>query len=176
MSVREKFTDDEWFFLMCTPSLVGAAMSGAERSGVIGTVKEAIASMKSVMAGATRYPDNELITALLSPGENRDDAKSQAADFQKRAVEKLKAAGITTPQQLCDQAVEDCRAAVALLQGKCADTDIDEYRSWLLEVAEKVGEAAKEGGFLGFGGEQVSEGERALHKRLKSALGLDQAD
>ena len=39
-----------------------------------------------------------------------------------------------------------------------------------LAVAEKVANAAKEGGFLGFGGERVSAGEKALIDNIKSAL------
>jgi hypothetical protein len=39
-------------------------------------------------------------------------------------------------------------------------------------VAQKVSEAAKEGGFLGFGGTQVSEQEAATLKELSVALGI----
>jgi len=39
-------------------------------------------------------------------------------------------------------------------------------------VSQKVAEAAKEGGFLGFGGTQVSEQEAATIKELSTALGV----
>ena len=42
-----------------------------------------------------------------------------------------------------------------------SQTESDVFRGWLLTVASKVAHAAKEGGFLGFGGERVSA-ERAL--------------
>jgi hypothetical protein len=38
-----------------------------------------------------------------------------------------------------------------------------------------VAKAASEGGFLGFGGTQVSEGEQALFKELNDALGLERS-
>ena len=38
------------------------------------------------------------------------------------------------------------------------------------EIAQKVAESSTEGGFLGFGGERVSEGERAFLSELKGAL------
>ena len=38
-------------------------------------------------------------------------------------------------------------------------------------MTQKVAEAAKEGGFLGFGGTQVSEQEAATIKELSTALG-----
>jgi len=50
-SVKEQFSDDEWFLISSVPSMVGAAMAGAGKSGIIGTTKEAMASMKSVVAG-----------------------------------------------------------------------------------------------------------------------------
>ena len=37
-------------------------------------------------------------------------------------------------------------------------------------VAEKVANAAKEGGFFGFGGERVSAGEKAFLDELNTAL------
>jgi hypothetical protein len=40
-------------------------------------------------------------------------------------------------------------------------------------VAENVARAAKEGGFLGVGGEQVSAGEKTLFAELASTLGAD---
>ena len=42
----------------------------------------------------------------------------------------------------------------------------------VVSVAQKVSEAAKEGGFLGFGGTQVSEQEAATIKELSTALGV----
>jgi len=39
-----------------------------------------------------------------------------------------------------------------------------------MSVAENVAKAAKEGGFLGFGGERVSEGEKALFADLGRVL------
>jgi hypothetical protein len=38
-------------------------------------------------------------------------------------------------------------------------------------LASKVAEASKEGGFLGFGGVQVSDAEKAALAEISSALG-----
>ncbi len=40
----------------------------------------------------------------------------------------------------------------------------------MTKIANGVAEAAKEGGFLGFGGERVSENEEALLKDLSTAI------
>jgi pimeloyl-ACP methyl ester carboxylesterase len=44
------------------------------------------------------------------------------------------------------------------------------YKAWLLQVADNVAEASKEGGFLGFGGVDVSDAEKAA--RTGSLLGV----
>jgi hypothetical protein len=41
-----------------------------------------------------------------------------------------------------------------------------------MNLANRVTSAAKEGGFMGFGGERISEGERVLLGELSQALGL----
>jgi hypothetical protein len=45
------------------------------------------------------------------------------------------------------------------------------FKGWLVSIGQKVAEAAKEGGFLGFGGTRVSEQETSALKALSSVLG-----
>jgi hypothetical protein len=46
------------------------------------------------------------------------------------------------------------------------------FRRWLLVAAQAAADAGKEGGFLGFGGEQVSAGEQRMLDELRAALGM----
>ena len=50
--------------------------------------------------------------------------------------------------------------------------DAQEFRTWLMSIARKAAEAAKEGGFLGIGGTQVSASEQAALAQLGTALGV----
>ena len=50
-AVKDQFSEDDWFLIATVPTMVGAAMAGAGKSGIIGTAKEAMASMKSLAAG-----------------------------------------------------------------------------------------------------------------------------
>ena len=50
------------------------------------------------------------------------------------------------------------REAIAAVRGKAA-TDLAAYQGFVKALGERVANAAKEGGFLGIGGERVSEGE-----------------
>jgi hypothetical protein len=41
----------------------------------------------------------------------------------------------------------------------------------VLSIAETVAKAAKEGGFLGFGGEVISKNEKEIYRQIAFALG-----
>ena len=66
----------------------------------------------------------------------------------------------------------DCRNIAELLHSKASEQEADEYKQWAMIVAENVAKAAKEGGFLGFGGEQISAEEKELFRQLGAALGV----
>jgi hypothetical protein len=70
-------------------------------------------------------------------------------------------------------ALEKARASLSLLNGKATVEEIDDYRRLLYGLAEKVANAAKEGGILGFGGTQVSEGEQTFLDNLRGVLQLE---
>lgn len=53
--------------------------------------------------------------------------------------------------------------------------DAAAYRAMLINVAERTAGAAKEGGFLGIGGEQVNDKERAVIEELRALLGQGEA-
>ena len=48
-------------------------------------------------------------------------------------------------------------------------------RAWLLEAAQSAANAAKEGGFMGFHAERVSEGEQRMLDSLAKALSASPA-
>jgi len=47
---------------------------------------------------------------------------------------------------------------------------VEAFRRWLVAAAQAAADAAKEGGFLGFGAEQVSAGERQMLDQVRAAL------
>jgi hypothetical protein len=70
------------------------------------------------------------------------------------------------------QTVARSREALGIVQAKGTPEDARAYADFLMNLANRVTSAAKEGGFLGFGGERISEGERVLLGELSQALGL----
>jgi len=47
---------------------------------------------------------------------------------------------------------------------------VSEFKQWILAVSESVANAAKEGAFLGIGGERVSAAEKAVLNDLQGVL------
>jgi hypothetical protein len=166
------YTDDELALLATTPQLIGSAVAMAGSSGLFGTGKELFASAKSMMEGVTSYPNNALIRQLVPDAKgDRQQAMERMKKFRDWGLARLKQKGINSTEKVRELTLEDCRAVTALLTAKATPQEGSEYRQWALSVAEKVAAAASEGGFLGFGGEQVSEPEKQLIAKIRDALG-----
>jgi hypothetical protein len=163
--MKDLFTEDEWFLLISTPSMIGASVAAAGQSG-LGTMSEMAASLQTIAAAGKVFPNNPLIAEITKRAENRDEAKNEAMKYRDKALAKLQG---KKPDQLTQEMLEDTRKVVALLQQKAPDA-LDDYKKWSLDIAEKVANSAKEGAFLGFGGERVSANEKALIDNIKSAL------
>jgi hypothetical protein len=63
------------------------------------------------------------------------------------------------------------KRAVALIDAK-APAGAAAFKQWLSHIAPRVADAGAEGGFLGFGGVQVSEKEKATLAALHGVLGV----
>lgn len=165
------YSDDEQLLLAMLPSEIGSAVAFSEKSGPIGTAKEMMASAKSALANAKDYPDNPLIQNLIPNLDDRSAAADKAKDLRERQLARLKASGITSRDGMIELAVTDAEAVSALLATNADASQAAEYKSWVLSIGQAVANAAKEGGFLGFGGESVSDDEEEILARITAALG-----
>ena len=163
MLTKNDFTTEEWAALRETPHLVGVATMLAGASG-LGTLKESIAAAKLVMEGQSSN------VPLIRDLSNREDMKA-AQD----AILKAVGSGEGSVDKVQTLALDRVRQTMALLKSKGASEEIEGLRAWLVSLGEGVANAAREGGFLGFGGEQVSEGEKAFLANLNAALGSSAA-
>ena len=59
----------------------------------------------------------------------------------------------------------------AIVSAKATAEEAAAFKQWLLTTAQDAADAAKEGGFLGFGAVQVSEGEQSMLEQLRVTLG-----
>jgi len=170
--MKAEFTDDEWFLLSSTPAAIGALMSAAASSGVLGTIKELSASMKTTVHGLQSHSDSELIAALLERSDNWSAAKEKASDYSERTKQRFKDEGVSNSDELNRLVLSDCKKVATLVDERCDAAEASAYKDWCATIAMKVAEASKEGSILGFGGTRISEEETALMAEIESALGL----
>jgi hypothetical protein len=68
--------------------------------------------------------------------------------------------------------LDELRAVNEVVSAKATPEEADAFRGWLLDVAQASADAAKEGGFMGFGAELVSQGEQRMLDEVRSALSM----
>ena len=163
MARKSEFTKDEWQLLLDVPPAVGTAVMCAGRSG-LGTIKESLAMASSILGARHDHDGIELIESL-------SDARTK--DGEKSTIETLSSPyrGLSD-QEILSDAVDKCRQVLQLLTSKASPEESDAYVNWAIHVAEQVAMAAKEGGFLGIGGERVSAEEHRALEAIRKALGL----
>jgi hypothetical protein len=166
MSTKIDFTPEEWETIRNAPYLAAAAVMIAGRSGIFGSIKEALVTAQTFYESASS--ENPLIKALSA----QDEVKL-SQEFVSGQISFREAA--QAPEKLRGLAVEQCRTAVGLLNQKGGAGEVESYKHWVIDIAQKVANAAKEGAFLGLGGERVSDAEQTILADLAAALQVDVA-
>ena len=69
-----------------------------------------------------------------------------------------------------EQVLEELRAVQAVVAAKAAPDEAAAFGRWLVAAAQAAAEAAKEGGFMGFGAVLVSEREEAMLDQVRAAV------
>lgn len=158
MTTKADFTDEEWARLERAPLVAGMAISLADPGGPIEAVKESAAAIRTVTEAA-RSGGGELVDSVAASfAEKAKQRQNPLADFKPR--------GAMAGQEILDE----LRAVNELLTQKATPEEAAAFREWLLTAAKRVSEAAKEGGFMGFKAERVSEGEQRMLDKLGEVL------
>ena len=160
MSAKDKFTPDEWKSLLKAPMLAAYAVAGAAPSKQGDFVREMAAVAEGVFEGEHSAAQNSLLREVIA------DIVANAADEQRSQTEKL------SLNEVKDRALSTCREVASAIEAKVSAEEAYEYKRWVLVVAKKVAEAAKEGGFFGFGGEQISGSEIATINEIGEAINI----
>jgi len=159
MTSREAFTDDEWARMRRAPFVAGMAISLADPGGPIELTRETIATLKAASGPAGQQ---ELLVALSQDIRTSLENKQKPLDGFK--IENAALAG--------EQVLDELREVAGIVRAKASPEEADGFGEWLVAVAQAAAAAAKEGGFMGFGAEQVSAGESAMLSKLREAVGL----
>jgi hypothetical protein len=164
MATKASFTPEEWDQLLRSAVLAGMAVAAAEPSDVWGLIKESLAAGDALAEARADTGANRLVGAVA--------ADLATAEGQTTARDGLRAnlAG-SEASDVKGRTITELRLVAALLDAK-APEDAPAFKAWLLRIAERVAEASKEGGFLGFGGVQVSEAEKSTLAEISAALNV----
>jgi hypothetical protein len=160
MTSKADFTDEEWTRLKRAPFLGGMAISLADPGGPIEAVKETGATLRTVLDTAEQGGRGELVDAIARDvAEDARQRKSPVAGFKPG---KGANAGV--------EILDELRAIHGVVSAKGTPEDAAALREWVLVAAQEAANAAKEGGFMGFRAERVSEGEQQMLDRLRETL------
>jgi hypothetical protein len=162
MKSRDKFTDQEWRAMLGGVFMAGFAVTAAQPSGLIGMIKEGIASRRALREAGKSASTNALVaavaTALRTPSGRKITNEFTGALLRRATREDLKV-----------RAIAAVREAMAIVKRR-APEDAPAFSEWLLHIATRVAQASKEGSFLGFGGATIGEVESATLAEIAAAL------
>jgi hypothetical protein len=174
MAFETRFSEQEQVLLSSLPTLVGTVMTFAEGSGM-STIMEMMASSRSMLEGSKQFAGNEIISGILPNMTSASEAMAEAKELRTKVQSHLKAHEVDSKDELLQQVLSDCKKANELLQSKSTPQEAEEFKKWTLDIAESVAKAAKEGGFLIFGGTQISDGEKKLFTDIAEALNVERS-
>jgi hypothetical protein len=164
MANKASFTPDEWTKVLQSVMMAGIAVSAAEPSGLWGTLKESMATGRTLLEAKSDAGSNELIKAVVADFETSEGRAAAREGLQAKLMGSQRG-------ELKSKAVAAVREASSLIDAK-APGDAAAFKTWLRHTSQAVAEAATEGGFLGFGGVRVSDAEKATVAEISGALGL----
>lgn len=148
MTDKTFFSDDEWKALSEAPLFITMAVVAVAEHGPISMVKEAAASARTMAQPGDRGAASELIAAISHDAQSHE-ARHDAKEHRGKTL---------------DQAVDEAVAQLVLVPAALAKLPLEEaieVRSWLIDIARAVADAAK----------GTSDREQATIDRIGVALG-----
>jgi hypothetical protein len=134
------------------------ALTIADPGGPIEISKEGMATIRS----ATLPPSQEELLAAIALDiqASMQQKENPAKDFKP-----------TSAPTAGTEILDELRGVDAIVAAKATQAETEGFRDWILATAQAAADAAKEGGFMGFGAERVSAGEQAMLDQIRGALG-----
>src|SRR5439155_24208797 len=119
------FTPEEWQVVLEGPPSAGMIVVTAQRGG---TLRETIAMAKAYVEARKQHGDSELLDEIAS-------AKPEIDHTRYHSAEELKENGL-----------RHRRVAVELLARKAAPKELEDYRRFVLKLADEVATSTREHG------------------------------
>jgi hypothetical protein len=146
MSTKNDFSPSDWKLVLEGPPSAGLIVITADRGG---TVRETFSMARAYADARQQHGRSELLDEIVAARPQIDRSMS------------------SSPDELKQRSLSHVTEAVRVLEGEVSPEELDEYRSFVLTLAEKVASAHREGGDEG----PVSDAERAAIGEIANALG-----
>jgi hypothetical protein len=147
VTTKAAFSPSEWQLVLEGPPAAGLLVITASHGG---TLRETFAMSKAYAEARAEHGDSELLDEIVA---------------EKPRIER--GGKVHNPEELRDQELSCLTEATALLEDKATAQERDDYRRFVLTVANKVAAAHREGGV------QVSVPEQQAIQDIRTALGMD---
>jgi hypothetical protein len=144
MTTKADFSPEEWKLVLEGPPTAGMIVITAAHGG---TFRETFAMSKAYAEARGEHGDSQLLDEIVA-------AKPQTDHTRYHSPEELREAGLG-----------HIRDAVALLETKATAQELDDYRRFVLTLANKVAAAHRESG------QDVSPAEADAIQQITAALG-----
>jgi hypothetical protein len=145
MTTKAAFSPTEWQLVLEGPPAAGLLVIQASHGG---TFRETIAMSKAYAEARAQHGESELLDEIVS---------------ERPRIER--GGKVHSPEELRDQQLDCLTDAATLLHDKATAEERDDYRHFVLAVANKVAAAHREGG------QQVSPAEAQAIQDITIALG-----
>jgi hypothetical protein len=125
MTTKAAFSPEEWKVVLEGPPTAGMIVITAARGGMF---RETVAMSKAYAEARAEHGDSELLDEIVTARPQMDHTRYRSAE------------------ELRDDGLRHLRDAVALVDSKAASQERDDYRRFVLTLANKVAAAHREGG------------------------------
>ncbi|HET8558955.1 MAG TPA: hypothetical protein VFL69_00400 [Marmoricola sp.] len=157
MTTKSDFSEEQWARVIRAPLIAGMAITLADPGGPIEAAKESMASIRS----ATNPPSHEQLLTEVAL-----DLQAQVQQHH-NPIKGYRPTGDTPPGE---QILQELRDVQTLIKEHATPEEATAFGTWLVDSAQAAATAAKEGGFMGFHAEQVSDREKAMIARVRDAV------
>jgi hypothetical protein len=148
MTTKATFTPTEWNTVLQGPPTAGMIVLTAAHGGMW---RETIAMSKAYAEARAQHGESELLDEIVAAKPHMDHARYHSAE------------------ELRDHGLGQLRDAIALLERKATSEECDDYRRFVLTLANKVAVAHRESG------QSVSPAEAEAIQEITAALGAADA-
>jgi hypothetical protein len=144
MTTKADFTEEEWALVLEAPPSAGIIVVTAQRGG---TLRETLAMAKAYSEARRLHGESELLDDIVAAKPERDHSRYHS-------VEELK-----------QHALQHLRDAISLLEQKASPQEVEDYRRFIINLANKVAHAHREHG------QEVGDAEQAALDDIAASLG-----